>query len=263
MIVRGWGAATHAGRVRQKNEDSLLAEAPVFVVADGVGGQAAGEVASHLAVRAIGVLAGEAHLTVEAAMGAVDRANSAIVAAGNVDSSRMGMATTLSGLAVVLVAGSEHWLVFNVGDSRVYRQANGELQQLTTDHSEAEMLVRARQITREGARHYGRRHIVTRALGTLPPPVVDSWIFPPGGEERFVICSDGLSTEVDDATITDCLTSNPQPQAASDALVARALAAGGRDNITVIVVDGSTVPSDGQAEGDTLRRDQLPGSGRG
>ncbi len=161
------------------------------------------------------------------------------------------MGTTLCGLVSVRAGGTEHWMAFNVGDSRVYHLSEGRLTQLTIDHSEVEELVMAGQLTRDEARTYRRRNVVTRSLGTDPAPEPDSWVFPPTDGERFLVCSDGLTTEMTDGQIAACLLSNADPQQAARELVELALEAGGRDNITVIVVDGIRGDGPSDVDGDT------------
>lgn len=253
-MITGWGSATDRGLVRATNEDALLAEPPMFVVADGMGGHAAGDVAAWTAVEAFAALARRATLGVQDANDAVAAANEAILQAAAAQPERAGMGTTVCGLASVVAGGMAHWLVFNVGDSRVYRLVHGSLQQLTVDHSEAEELVAEGRLTRDQAQLHHLRHVVTRSLGTEPAPVVDSWVFPPGDTERFVLCSDGLTTEVADAQIAACLADEQDPQRAAAQLVGLALDAGGRDNVTVIVVDAIAEPGDGGADTNTEPR---------
>ena len=236
-MILGWGARSDRGSVRQVNEDALVAWPPIFLVADGMGGHAAGDVASRIAVEQFERMVGQEVVSVADASSAIEQANKAIVQCIVSDPARAGMGTTIAVLTVVRLGGSEHWLVLNVGDSRVYRLAGGRLQQMTVDHSEAEEMVAAGRLTPSEARHYRRRHVVTRALGTDPAPQVDSWVFPPGPDDRFLICTDGLTNELDDDEISRCLSA-ADPQAAAEELVRRAISAGGRDNVTVIVVDG-------------------------
>jgi protein phosphatase len=256
MIVSGWGAATDRGKVRPVNEDALLADPPLFVVADGMGGHAAGDVASRLAIDRFVGLVDHGDLTVDEAVAAVLDANAAIVDWAYLSPDQAGMGATVAGLAVVTAGGAEHWMVFNVGDSRVYRLFEGQLRQLTVDHSEAEEMVAAGQITRAEARDYSRRNVVTRSLGTDPSPVPDSWVFPPVPGERFVVCSDGLTTELVDSDIEFLARTIQDPQAAARELVNRAVASGGRDNITVIVVDGPR-----SEPGDAVDEDTTPRGG--
>jgi PPM family protein phosphatase len=239
MAVGRWGACSDRGPVRSVNEDAFLADPPLFLVADGMGGHSAGDVASGLAIANFVALAGGGSIRAQQVIEALSASNQAILDAANFNPNNAGMGTTIAGLAVVVAGGIDHWMVFSVGDSRVYRLALGHLEQLTVDHSEAEEMILAGRMTREEARTYHRRNIVTRSLGTNPAPVPDSLIFPQTDGDRFVICSDGLTTEVADEAIEACLLSNPDPQRAAEELVHLALAARGGDNVTVIVVDGS------------------------
>lgn len=237
MINVVWGAASDPGQVRELNEDSYLAELPVFVVADGMGGHAAGEVASGLAIDEFRPLVRAANLTADDVSAALARANDAILTQAGTGGDRAGMGTTVTGLVMVQAGGAMHWMVFNVGDSRVYRFTHGQLDQVSVDHSEVEELVAAGRISREQARVHQRRNIVTRSLGTEPPPVPDSWLLPPVAGERYLVCSDGLPTELDDGEISMYMGAEWDPATAARRLVARAVALGGRDNVTVLVVD--------------------------
>ncbi len=251
MAVERWGVATDRGRRRKSNEDSFLAAPPLFVVADGMGGHAAGDVASRLAVDTFASLALHPPIGVQDAVDAIKEANRSILGVSAEIPERAGMGTTVTGLVSVLVGGTDHWMVFNVGDSRVYCLQGGQLDQMTIDHSEAEEMVVAGQITREEARTYERRNIVTRSLGTDPGPVADSWLFPSVGGERFLICSDGLTSELSDEQIKQCLLADPDPQVVADELVRQAVEAGGRDNVTVIVVDGADSPGSSNVDDTT------------
>lgn len=230
-----FAAVSSVGRVREVNEDSLLARDGLFVVADGMGGHAAGDVAGALAVKVMAGLASPDILQVDDIADAVRRANEAILSRTFVSPETSGMGTTLTGLAQVRIGGVEHWAVFNVGDSRVYRLVDNELRQLTIDHSEVQELVAAGRITPEEARDHPDRHVITRSLGAVPIEP-DVWLLPAHTGERFLLCSDGLTDEVEDMEIAAILGSG-SPQDAAQNLVAAAEAAGGHDNITVIVVD--------------------------
>jgi serine/threonine protein phosphatase PrpC len=254
-----WGAATSAGRVRTLNEDNFLAQPPLFVVADGMGGHAAGEVASAIVVDELGRLAQAGVVQAAEVASAVERANDRIVHGAESDASRAGMGTTVTGLGLVDAGGVEHWLVFNVGDSRVYRFAGGELVQLSVDHSQVEELVSAREITRGEARVHPLRNVVTRSLGSVPAPVMDQWLLPPLAGDRFLVCSDGLVAELEDPTISEWLAALESPQELADHLVALAVQAGGRDNITVLVVDVIDAADEGVSD-DTTPRRSLEGS---
>lgn len=249
MLALRAGAASEVGCVREVNEDCVGVGERVFVVADGMGGHAAGEVASGLAVECLKQL-GERVGDVRAAVG---RANREIVAAARGNPDQSGMGTTVAGLGVVEVAGSAHWVVFNVGDCRVYRLHEGELTQLTVDHNAVDELVAAGMISKEEARDHPQRNVVTRALGTEPEPEADLWVFPPAVGERFLLCSDGLSQELVDSEIAAVLRAEDDPQAAAERLVNAAVMAGGRDNVTVIVVDHLDA-GNGSVSGDTIPR---------
>lgn len=231
------GSATDVGCLRELNEDSVLARPDVFVVADGMGGHAAGEVASALALDALVPLVGREDLRPDDVLAALAAGNDAILRRASEQAEIAGMGTTVTGICLGAVGGSQHWFVFNVGDSRVYRYANGALVQVTVDHSEVEELVAAGRITSEQARRHPRRNVVTRSLGSDPAPTPDIWVLPAVPGERFLICSDGLTSEVLEPDIAGVLGRGQAPQDVADTLVAMALAAGGHDNVSVIVVD--------------------------
>ncbi|MGN6609246.1 MAG: PP2C family protein-serine/threonine phosphatase [Jatrophihabitans sp.] len=252
------GSMTDVGCVRELNEDAVLVRGPLFAVADGMGGHAAGEVAAAIALEHLSVLADRPVVDRTEVVAAIDRANAAILRAGAADPAAAGLGTTVSGVCFASIAGSPHWLIFNVGDSRVYRHAGGRLSQVTVDHSEVEELVAAGHITREQARTHPMRNVVTRSLGTDPAPVCDIWVLPVEAGDRFLICSDGLSGEVDDAAIEAALRDEPDPQRAAVALVHQALDAGAHDNVSVIVV-GLPLGDDQQVD-ITAPRKQLRGT---
>jgi len=238
MELRAYGC-THAGHERALNEDSLLVADPAFVVADGMGGHAAGEVASGLAVSAFAELAGAGPVVPQRAVDLVAEANRRVVDAVLAAPELAGMGTTLAGLVRVVNGPREEVLVLNVGDSRVYRLRRGRLEQLTTDHSAVQELVSAGRITRAEAARHAQRNIVTRALG-VEGVTPDVWFVDVEPGDRFVLATDGLTGEVDDEELAALCAANEQPQAAAEALVAGALLAGGRDNVTVVVVDVTT-----------------------
>ncbi len=235
-LLVGW--ATDRGAVRQFNEDQVFAGSRVVAVADGMGGHAAGDVASAMAVEAMAALDSRPEeLRPDEVVSALIRANDTIVAAAADQPHRRGMGTTIAGVALVQVGGSPHWAVFNVGDSRVYRFFQDELVRATIDHSEVEELVLAGRITADEARVHPDRNVITRSLGTVPPPQVDIWVTPPEPGERFLVCSDGLITEVDDDEVGEILRSTPAPAEASARLLNLALERGARDNVSVAVVE--------------------------
>jgi PPM family protein phosphatase len=236
MVTITAGAGTHPGLVRSANEDSMVTTPLFAAVADGMGGHAAGEVASRLAVECIAELAAQPAPRPDDVVEAIARANHRILEQGATHRELAGMGTTLSGIGLVDVAGTPQWIVFNVGDSRVYRYADRTLAQLSVDHSEVAELLAAGQLSADEARDYPRRNVVTRSLGSDPPPRPDVWVFPPQPGERFLICSDGLTLELSDAQIAAVLEKYPDPPTAARELIEHALAAGGRDNVTAIVV---------------------------
>ena len=231
-----WGASTDMGMVRQQNEDSYVAEDGLYVVADGMGGHNAGEVASALAVTAMkSALRGGVSDAVRLRE-AVQQANTAIYTASLDDSAQSGMGTTLT--AAIVVPGEEpRFMIANVGDSRTYLFRSGELSRVSVDHSYVQELVNEGIISEEEARTHPRRNIVTRALGIDRSVMVDVFTQVVRTGDRLVLCSDGLVDEVADADIAAVLTQHRDPQLAAEALVMVANTAGGRDNTTVVVVD--------------------------
>ncbi|WP_281367477.1 PP2C family protein-serine/threonine phosphatase [Nocardioides kongjuensis] len=238
------GAASHTGRVRRLNEDAYLARRHLALVADGMGGHACGDVASAFAVEALALIADREQLRPEDVQEAIERANATILDASR-EPGRSGMGTTLSGVALVDFGGSPHWLVFNIGDSRVYRIAGGTASRLTVDHSEVAELVALGKISEEDAHHHPLRHVITRALGSDPAPVADVWIFPlaPAGD-LFVACSDGLTNELDDTRIAAIVEAARGPRDAAAMLVEAAVEAGGHDNVTAVVVSAPPTTDD-------------------
>ncbi|MDR1082529.1 MAG: Stp1/IreP family PP2C-type Ser/Thr phosphatase [Coriobacteriales bacterium] len=241
------GSRTDVGQIREHNEDSLLVKPPLYVVADGMGGHAAGEVASELAIRTFE----EAAITTadpEALERAVAESNSAIIRGAREGLGRAGMGTTLT----AAVIEDDRLLVAQIGDSRAYLLQKGQLRQITRDHSVVAELISSGQITREEARTHPDRSVITRALGSDPHVRPDIYEMRLHAGERLMLCSDGLTGMLNTATLQNILTENPDPQQAADALIDAANNAGGHDNITAIVVDVSEV--DPQAEKRQKRR---------
>lgn len=270
MAELKWGAGTHPGQIRAQNEDNLHVADGVFVVADGMGGHEAGEVASFIAVDRIRqALDIEGHLTAEQVVDSITEANGDIFRAAIANPGQAGMGTTVTAIAVIEdpMAGRgapniddndpidtdpdgnprvtpvvpleqpEALVLANVGDSRTYLFRHDRLRRVTVDHSYVQELVSTGHITDDEARYHPRRNIITRALGIEPDVKVDWWTLPLIRGDRFVLCSDGLVDEVTDDEITETLRTHPEPQEAADRLIHLANAAGGRDNITVVVVD--------------------------
>lgn len=240
MAELRFAAVTDAGQLRTQNEDNVFARPGLYVVADGMGGHLAGEVASEIAVRCLERRLPDGQPNrLDELVAAVAEANTEIYDSALADPERAGMGTTLTALAVVLDEHDGEALgVANVGDSRMYVVRHGRLRQVTVDHSFVQELVAEGAISRDEARTHPRRNIVTRALGIEPQVRVDSWTMPLIRGDRFVLCSDGLVDEVPDEVISELLTTHADdPDAAAHALVDAANTAGGRDNISVVVVD--------------------------
>jgi protein phosphatase len=232
------GGATDVGRTRNINQDSflLLADRSMFAVADGMGGHQGGEVASQIAVQALRdtYVDGDADGLVDA----IEEANLRIHEAGEGDPDLRGMGTTVVAVAVVPDGvGGGSLLVANVGDSRGYLFRGGDLTQITEDHSMVADLVREGRITEAEAEVHPQRNIVTRVLGVYDSVDIDLWPDDAVEGDRILLCSDGLFNEVAADQIASVLRRLSDPQEAADELVRRALEGGGRDNVTVVVVD--------------------------
>jgi Serine/threonine protein phosphatase len=244
-------ARSDVGAVRSVNEDSFVAREPAFLVADGMGGHARGDKASQEAVRVVGErIAPGAVVTSDAVLEAIDAANRAVRALSSEDETGVSVAgTTISGVVQVAAGEGEglRWMIVNVGDSRVYGWDGRTLAQLSVDHSAVQELVDAGEIEPEEAAVHPERNIITRALGASDDVDVDVWLLPVGGRQSFLICSDGLNKELTDEGIAHILARSGAGSATvADELVDAALAAGGRDNITVIVIESlSGVPLGG------------------
>ena len=234
-----WGASSHVGMLRQQNEDAFVAETNVFVVADGMGGHNAGEVASALAIKGMRDAAQNGFSSAESVVAAINAANAEIHRASGGPTDQRGMGTTLTAVVPLPATDVEpqRMVVANVGDSRVYLLRGGEFKQVSADHSYVQELLTEGYISAAEARVHPRRNIVTRALGIEGNVNADSWVLPMMVGDRYVLCSDGLVDEVEDEHIAQLLRETPNPQVAADRLVAAANENGGRDNVTVVVVD--------------------------
>lgn len=230
-----WGSATDTGRIRSANEDAFLTVDGLFVVADGMGGHRAGEVASHLAVESLQEEFDQAGTDV--LVRAVEGANRRVVERSLADPDLAGMGTTIVAIALVDADGRDAIGVVNVGDSRLYLLTEGSLQQITEDHSLVATMVRQGRITEVEAAVHPQRNILTRALGIDGSVLVDSWEMLPVVGDRYLLCSDGLFNEIDDARIASTLRRLADPDEACRELVRLANESGGRDNITCVIVD--------------------------
>ena len=227
-----FGSRTDIGSVREQNEDSLVVAPPLFVVADGMGGHAAGEVASEIAVTTIQECAPE-HADAEDLGAAVELANRDIIDAALSGRGREGMGTTCT----ACMLEENRLVIAQVGDSRAYLLHKGELTQLTRDHSLMANMIEAGQITPEEARTHPNRSVITRALGNDPATTPDLYEINVESGDRLLVCSDGLTSMVEDPRIEELMNRQPDAQKCATTLVNEAIAAGGADNVTVIVAN--------------------------
>lgn len=234
-VVLSWGIATDIGHKRAHNEDSLVAAGTIFAVADGMGGHAAGDVASNAVVTRLAQRAESGRVSAELVMESLSEATNDISHA--IDEQELGVGTTATGIALMAKEGTPFWVVFNVGDSRVYLLESGDFSRITVDHSVVQELVTAGLISAEDAEHHPDSNIVTRAVGFNAAPVPDFWLIPVTPGARLLVCSDGLTREVSDEKLRTHLMASVTAEQVTHALIDDALAAGGRDNVSAIVVD--------------------------
>jgi serine/threonine protein phosphatase PrpC len=225
-------AGTDTGRQRRANEDSLLARSPLFVVADGMGGAQAGEVASRIAVEAFQAGLEDAAQPELALAALAHTANNRIHELSHANAELAGMGTTLTAVYV----GEEDVAIAHVGDSRAYCFRDGQLQRLTDDHSLVDELMRQGRLTPEEALEHPQRSVITRALGPEGMVEVDTRSVRGRPEDVYLLCSDGLTTMIGEEQIAAVLLANPRLRDAGEALIAAANDAGGRDNITVVLL---------------------------
>lgn len=237
-VELSFGAATHEGLRRKVNEDSYLALAPLFLVADGMGGHEAGARASAAVVEEFAELVGQEPITLDVVRAALGRARTTVEAMAT---SERAAGTTLTGVAVVDVGGLDYWLTLNLGDSRTYRYAHGVLEQISVDHSVVQELVDAGMLDGAAALTDRRRNEITRAIGAGSDGEADYWMVPIEPGDRILVCSDGLSGEVSSVRLAQILGEETDPQGAATRLIHEALLGGGRDNVTAIVVDAGGV----------------------
>jgi serine/threonine protein phosphatase PrpC len=241
---------TDTGRQRRGNEDCSYARAPLFVLADGMGGAAAGEVASEIAIKAFSAGLPAKGGSEERLALVVQRANREIYDRARADPRLDGMGTTLT--AVYLDAERRVLALAHVGDSRAYRLRDGELTRLTEDHSLVEELVKDGRLTEEEAFEHPQRSIITRALGQEPIVEVDTLSYPVGPEDVIMLCSDGLTDMLPERTVAELLAGAPDLDTAATRLIDAANAAGGRDNITVVLFRVEDVAAQAEPAGETL-----------
>jgi protein phosphatase len=222
---------TDTGRQRRGNEDSSYAQAPVFVLADGMGGAQSGEVASQMVVDAFAEGLPEGGTPEERLSVVVQRANHEIHERSRNEAENAGMGTTVTAAYL----DGDAVAIAHVGDSRAYLLRDGELSRLTEDHSLVEELLRGGKLTEQEAFEHPQRSVITRALGVEPIVEIDTWTYPLRPDDVVLLCSDGLTDMLPEEQIQQALTQAPDLSAAADRLVEEANAAGGRDNITVVL----------------------------
>lgn len=251
-VELSWCGITDVGLRREVNQDSLVAIPPIFAVADGMGGHAAGEIASQAVVRRLAELGGKSAVSAGDFESALDDAIDDIEL--NVGETELGTGTTVTGVILGDDVEQPSWTVFNIGDSRVYQLFKGALTQVTIDHSVVQHLMDTGQITAEEAEIHPHANVITRAvgLGEDPAPDYSQLALIPG--QRLLICSDGLTKELTDAGVQHYLSEAGTAQEAAESLVREALGHLGRDNITVLVIDVHAV---GDAR-DTVEVPTLP-----
>jgi serine/threonine protein phosphatase PrpC len=239
---------TDTGRQRRDNEDNAFARAPVFVVADGMGGAQAGEVASKIATETFEQGLPDSGSPEERLAERVREANHQIYELSRSDRERAGMGTTLTAAYV----DDASVAIAHVGDSRAYLFRDGTLERLTQDHSLVEELVRQGKLTPEQAAGHPQRSIITRALGPEASVEVDTWTYPVRGGDILLLCSDGLTTMISEERVAGILGEAASLDGTAEALIDAANEAGGRDNITVVLFRLEEVGEDGQTDQPTM-----------
>jgi protein phosphatase len=249
---------TDTGRQRRENEDSAYVRAPVFVVADGMGGAQAGEVASSIAIEAFEHGLADSGTPEERLAERVRDANQQIYDRSRAEHGREGMGTTLTAAFV----DDAHLAIAHVGDSRAYMFRDGELTRLTQDHSLVDELVRQGKLTEEQAAEHPQRSIITRALGPEPNVEVDTWTYPVRAGDVLLLCSDGLTSMVSEEGIAEVLASAENLDEAGRRLIEAANEAGGRDNITVVLFRIEEAGSDAVTDQPTIVGEPAPPASR-
>lgn len=249
VVDLSWASATDTGRRREVNQDAVLAEFPLFAVADGMGGHIGGEIASTSTVDRLRPIAESGVVTPKAIEKALVRAVKDIAAhPGATDD---GTGTTLTGVYFDPHGATPHWVTLNIGDSRVYLLRDGQIAQITTDHSVVQELVAAGRLSPEEAENHPYGNVITRAVGPTDSVKPDYVRLDLVDGDRFVICSDGLTKELTDYGIQHFLGEHPDAGAAVTAMMDAALENGGRDNVTLIVLDVSLHGASGGVDDDT------------
>jgi protein phosphatase len=234
-----WAGVTHRGRKRDINQDALLTAYPLFVVADGMGGHIGGEIASASTIDRLQRMVGKGPVSPEAIEKALVKAVRDI--GEHPEATDEGTGTTVTGVYLDVTDEDASWVALNIGDSRVYLQRDDALVQVTTDHSLVQELVAAGRLSPEEAENHPYGNVITRAVGPSEGAVPDYVRIDVRDGDRFVICSDGLTKELTDYGILHFLRLHAEPETAVDAMLEAALENGGRDNITIVVLN-VTVP---------------------
>ncbi|MFE7846496.1 PP2C family protein-serine/threonine phosphatase [Microbacterium sp. NPDC057407] len=250
-----WAAVTDTGRRREVNQDAVFAAFPLFVVADGMGGHVGGEIASASTIDRLKPLAESGAVTPKAIEKALAKAVKDIAA--HPEATDDGTGTTLTGVYLDTSGDAAHWVTLNIGDSRVYLVRDGSIIQITTDHSVVQELIASGRLSPEEAENHPYGNVITRAVGPSEGVTPDYVRLDVARGDRFVICSDGLTKELTDYGIRHFLDENPDPADAVQAMLDAALENGGRDNITIIVLD----VGDGDVHDDDINDDTAPRSG--
>ncbi len=244
-VAEHW-SGTDTGLQRRANEDSLLVRSPLFVVADGMGGAQAGEVASSVAVDTFRAGLQDGEDPERSLVAQVEQANSRINELSHSNAEHAGMGTTITAAYV----GEQAVAIAHVGDSRAYCMRDGELLRLTDDHSLVDELIRQGKLTPEEAEEHPQRSVITRALGPEASVEVDVRSFRGRPGDVYLLCSDGLTTMVGEAELLRLLASHERLAEAGEALIAAANGAGGKDNITVVLLRLEEVFGEDQPLGD-------------
>ncbi|MGO2112095.1 MAG: PP2C family protein-serine/threonine phosphatase [Pseudoclavibacter sp.] len=266
-------ASSDVGSVRQVNEDSFFANAPVFLVADGMGGHSYGDRASQTVAAEFNEnyqAGGFEPTTPHEVLEVIDRSNAGVQnLVSEADGPGAVAGTTLSGVALVeaeeMGPQGLHWMIFNIGDSRVYGWNGRSLVQITVDHSAVQEMVSMGLITADEALVHPDRNVITRAVGSEPTVEADIWLMPTRGHQVFLVCSDGLTKELDDAQISELILaygSDPEPGLSlAEHLVQNAVERGGRDNVTVVVVESELANDDSEPVARTTGATPVPVEG--
>lgn len=234
-----WAGVTDVGLRRESNQDAFLARFPLFVVADGMGGHAGGEIASQAAVAELRALVDSAEVSAGTIEQAIERATAQIIE--HPDATDDGTGTTLTGVFLANSGDQPRWMTLNIGDSRVYLVRDAGIAQITRDHSVVQDMVDSGRLRPDEVEGHPYSNVITRAVGASEVTTPDYVSLDVHDGDTFVICSDGLTKELTDYGIQHFVTSFPEPAQAAAGMLEAALGNGGRDNVTLIVVRVSVV----------------------